>query len=135
MYLEEEAFEVEAFGVVDADGMVGGMGQVADYADEAMGVGGGGENHGLEVVGRDGLRTAEGEKQAAGSDTLHSALVDGTVAFESLLEGAVIFGEGRGIEDDDIEGVNGRIKILENIGNDATMRCVRTEIEFHITVA
>ena len=55
LHLQEEAFEVLAFGVVDGDGVVHGVGQTADDADTAAGIHGGGEDHGLEVVARDGL--------------------------------------------------------------------------------
>jgi len=55
LHLQEEAFEVLAFGVVDGDGVVHGVGQPADDADTAAGIHGGGEDHGLEVVARDGL--------------------------------------------------------------------------------
>ena len=53
--LEEQTFEVLALGVVDGDGVVHGVGQLAHDADTAAGIHGGGEDHGLEVVARDGL--------------------------------------------------------------------------------
>lgn len=62
--LQQEAFEVFPFGVADAHGMVGGMGQLTDDADIPVGVHGRGEYHGLEILFRDGLRAAEGHQQA-----------------------------------------------------------------------
>ena len=55
LHLEEQPFEVFALGVVDGDRVVHGVGQPADDADTADGIHGGGEDHGLEVVARDGL--------------------------------------------------------------------------------
>ena len=62
LYLEEEAFKVLALRVMDGDGVVDGVGQLADDADAAAGIHGGGEDHGLEVVAADGLAAAEGHQ-------------------------------------------------------------------------
>ena len=53
--LQQQPLEVLPLGVMDGDGMVHGMGQLPDDAHLATGVHGGGEDHRLEVVPRDGL--------------------------------------------------------------------------------
>ena len=70
----------------DGDGMVGGVVEVTDDAHVAVGVGGSGEGHSLEVGGGDCLRAAEGEEESAWFDGLYGALVDVAVGFESVLE-------------------------------------------------
>ena len=66
--------------------MVDGVGQLADDAHAAMGIHGGGEDHGLEVVAADSLTAAEGHQESACRQHLHSTLIDGAVAFKPLLE-------------------------------------------------
>ena len=102
-YFEEETFEVLAFRVMDADGVVHGVGELADDADAAVGVHGGGEDHSLKILLADSLATREGHQEAPCGQRLHGTLVDGTVALKSLLERAVVLGEGGRVEDDEIK--------------------------------
>ena len=89
--------------MMDRDGMVHGVGELADDADAAVGIHGGGEDHGLEVLLADGLAAAEGHQEAAGGQRLHSALVDGAVTLKSLLKRTVVLGESGRVEDDEIK--------------------------------
>lgn len=102
-YFEKKTFEILAFWVMDGDGVVHGVGEMADDADAAVGVHSRGEDHGLEVLLADGLATGEGHQKTTGGQRLHGTLVDGAVAFQSLLEGAMVLGEGGRVEDDEIK--------------------------------
>ena len=50
LYVEHQPFEVLALGVVDVDGVVGGLGELVEDADLASGDGGGGEDRGAEQL-------------------------------------------------------------------------------------
>ena len=52
---KKQSLQILPFGVIDADGVVHGVGQLAHDAHLAVGVGSGGEAHSLEVVAADGL--------------------------------------------------------------------------------
>ena len=89
--------------MVDGDGMVHGVGKLADDADTAASIHGRGEDHGLEVLLTDSLATREGHQQSTCGQSLHGALVDGAVAAQAGLQRAVILDESRRIEDDEIK--------------------------------
>ena len=79
---------------MDGDGMVHGVRELTDDADAAVGIHGGSEDHGLEVLLADGLATGEGHQKASGGKNLYGALVDGAVALKACLQRAVILGKG-----------------------------------------
>ena len=80
-HVEQQAFEVLALGVMDADRVVHGVGQLAHDAHTTAGIHGGSEDHRLEVFLADSLAAAEGHQQTTCRQRLHGALVDGTVSF------------------------------------------------------
>ena len=60
-HIEHQSFEVFAFGVVDADGVVGGLGELVEDFHFAAGVGCGCENGLAEKVFGHDLRAGESE--------------------------------------------------------------------------
>ena len=56
-YVEDEAFEVFAFGVVDVDGVVGWLGELMQDAHRTTTLGGGSEDSEAELLFAYGLRT------------------------------------------------------------------------------
>ena len=120
--------------MIDADGVVHGVGQLPDDAHLAVGIGGGGEAHGLEIVDGDGLATAERHEQSAGPDGFHSTLVDAAIAFKPLLKAAMVFGKGGWVEDDEVEG-SGGVEVFQHVGHHTLVAVGRAEVELHIAVA
>mgnify|MGYP007090440386 CR=1 FL=1 len=60
LHFEHKAFQVLALGVVDVDGMVGGLVQLVQNAHVPAALRGGGEHGQAELVLVDGLRATEG---------------------------------------------------------------------------
>jgi hypothetical protein len=95
---EQKSFEVFPFGVVDAHWVVGGVRQLTHDTHLPTGIYGSREHHCLEVFLADCLAAAEGHQESTLWQRLHSTLVDGTVAFESGLQTAVVLCECRRVE-------------------------------------
>lgn len=121
--------------MIDAHGVIHCVGQLAHDADFPMGICRSGEAHGLEIVSAHGLRATEGKEQSAWAYLLHSLLIDVAIAFQTLLQIAVILGESGRVKNDDIKLVAHRVEILQHVGHNAFMRCVLAEVQRHIAVA
>ena len=67
-YIKHQSLEVFAFGMVDVDWVVGGLGQLVQDAHLAACDGGGGKDRRAEQLFRDGLRAGEREEDAPGAD-------------------------------------------------------------------
>ena len=94
-YIKHQSLEVFAFGMVDVDWVVGGLGQLVQDAHLAACDGGGGKDRRAEQLLRDGLRAGEREEDAAGFDLRNGAGVEPLVALQGVAQHFVVFGEGR----------------------------------------
>lgn len=104
LHVEHEAFEVLALGMIDADGVVGRLVELMEDAHVATATGSGGEDGEAELLLIDGLRTAEGEEDAAGADTLEGDGVEARIALDGAAHGVAVFGESGRVKDDEVEG-------------------------------
>ena len=120
--------------MIDADGVVHGMGQTPHYTHLLMSHGGSREAHGLKVFVGHSLAAAECHQQPAALDLLHSVLVDAAIAFQSLLQVAVVLGKGRRVEDDKVKTVIHGVEVFQNIGYHTAVPGLIPEIEVDITV-
>ena len=78
--VEDQSFQVFAFGMVDVDGMVGWLVQLMEDADFSLCHCCGSEDCHSELVLVDGLRAAEGEEDTAGLYLFESFGVEFRVA-------------------------------------------------------
>ena len=90
------------------------MGQLAHYAHLLVGIGGSGKTDSLKVVVAHRLTATEGQHQPTGAYLLHRPLVDIAVAFQPLLQRAVVLGKGRRVKDDEVELVVHLLQIFEH---------------------
>lgn len=104
-HVEDEAFEVLAFGVVDVYGVILGLMQLVEDAHGASHLGCRREDGETESLFVHCLRAGEGEEDAAGPDHLDGFGIDALVATESILHRIAVFGESRWIEDDEVVAI------------------------------
>ena len=97
-HVEDEAFEVFAFGVVDVYRVILGLMQLVEDAHGASHLRCG-EPESLFVHS---LGAGEGKEDAAGSDHLNRLGVNALVAAKGILHRIAVFGKSRGIEDDEV---------------------------------
>ncbi len=109
LHIEEESLEVLAFGVVDVDGVVGGLVQTVENADAAAGLGGGGEHSEGKGLLVNNLRAAKCEDQASGSDLGNRGGVQALIGTEGIVQSASVLGECRRIHDHQIVLVLGDV--------------------------
>lgn len=95
--------------------MVGALGVGGDAAEGFFGVDGGVGDAAVEFFGADVVGAGEGGEDAAGFEHLHGAEVDLLVAAEGIAHGAFGFGEGGGIEDDEVVAGGGGFVALEEV--------------------
>ena len=100
--VEDEAFEVFAFGMVDVDRMVGGLGELMEDAHLAARHCSCSEDGEAELLFGDGLRTGEGEEDASGRDFFKSCSVESAVADHCVADCTAVFGESGWVEDDEV---------------------------------
>ena len=79
-HIKYQSFQVFAFGVIYADGVVGGLGLLVQYAHLAAALSGGTEHGQAELLLAHGLRARECEQYAAGGDFLEGTGVEAAVA-------------------------------------------------------
>ena len=95
--------------------MVGGGAAGFEELDAAVGVDGGGGEHGGEVGEWDVLGAGAGDEGAAGGEHAQRAEVHLFVTAHGGLEGAFGFGKGGRVEDDGVELFLGGIEIAEKV--------------------
>lgn len=100
--VEHETFEVFALGMVDVDGVVGGLVELMENADVATALGSSCEHRETELVLVDCLRTREGEDNSAWLDFLKGDGVETRVAFESIAQGILVLSKGWRVEHDEV---------------------------------
>ncbi len=116
----------------DVDGMVGGLAEAVEDADVAACECCGGEHGVAELFAADGLRAAEREEDAAGADGCDAARVEADVAFQRVLHGHAMLGEGGRVEDDQIIFVCCLGEVFERVGADRFVARVAGEIQLHV---
>ena len=97
-----QSLEVFAFGMIDVDRMVGGLGQLVQDADLASGDGRGREDRGAEQLLADRLRTGESEEEPSAFDLRQRPGIEPLVALHGIAQHFVVLGEGRRVEDDHV---------------------------------
>ena len=98
LYLKHESLEVFAFGVIDADGVVGRLVKLVKDADVSAALGCRSEYGQTELVLVYCLRTAEGEEYAARLDLAEGHGIEPGIAFQGVAQGIAMFGKGRRFE-------------------------------------
>jgi len=123
--LEDEALEVLGLGEVEQDGVVVRGTAAFEQGDAAVGVNGGRGDDGFEFGEADVVGAGAGDEQSAGAEHFEGAEVELFIAAECALDGALAFGEGGRIDDDDVPVVFGFGPVaeeLEGIGLDPVNR-------------
>ena len=88
--------------MIDIDGVIGRLMQLMQDAHLTLGKGCCREYRITEMVFRDHLRTRECEENAALLNLLESLLIQACVAFQRIMQGTTVLGEGGRVEDDEI---------------------------------
>ena len=104
-HVENEAFEVLAFGVVDVYGVILGLMQLVEDAHGASHLRRRRKDGETESLFVHCLGAGEGEEDAAGSNHLNRLGVDALVAAEGILHRIAVFGKSRWIEDDEVVAI------------------------------
>ena len=132
---KKQSLQVFPFGMIDTNWVVHGMRQLAHDAHLLVGIGGCGETDSLKVVVAHRLTATEGQQQSTGAYLLHRPLVDIAVAFQSLLQAAVVLGKCGRVKNDEVELVVNFLHIFQHISHYSPMGCPIAEIQRHIAVA
>ena len=88
--------------MIDVDGMVGWLVQLVQNANLAASQCSSREDCHAELVFIDGLRAAEREEDAARLYHLESLGVELRVAAQGILQGILVLGKSRRVEDDEV---------------------------------
>ena len=120
--------------MVDVDGMVGGLVELMEDAHLTAGLSRCSEDGIAEMVFRNHLRTAEREEDAAGLDLLERLVVQAGIAFQGVVQGTAVLGEGGGIEDDQVVLAASLFEVAEGIVAEGLMTLVAGEVQFDVAV-
>ena len=134
-YVEDEAFEVFAFWVVDVDWVVNWLSELVQDAHRATTLGCRSEDSKAELLFADGLRTREGEKDATWTDLFESEGIEACVATESIAESIAVLSKCWWVEDDEVVFVFDIIEIFEGIDCVSFVARVAWEVEFDVFVS
>ena len=134
LHIHQQTFQVLPFRMIDANRMVRALRKTPYNADIAVRVGGGSEEHRLEIVAADRLGAGEGKEQPAGSYLLQRPMVDIFVTLQPLLQAAMVLGKGRRIKHHNVKRLLQPRKVLQRILRHTAMRWVR-KVHRHIRVA
>ena len=101
-YIEDQALQVFALGVVDVDWMVSGLGELVEDADLAPCLSGSAEHGQPELFLADGLGAGKSEQDAARGDFLKSLGIEAAVTHQGVTQRALVLGKCRRVKDDEV---------------------------------
>ena len=154
-HIQHQAFKVLAFRMVDVDGMVGRLVQLAQDANFPLCNCSCGKDCSSELVLVDCLRATESEENTSWLYLLESLGIELCVATKGIMEGILVLSKGRRVKDDEIVlstaptkpprgeafvlplhgGVRGGpFHELEGIFCKGFMTVVTREVKFHIGI-
>ena len=116
--VEEQAFEVAAFGMEEGDRVVAGLDVARDDGHFAASFEGCLEDDLLEEGFIDEVGTGASEQVGVGWHDLHGSAVDPFIATASFIYVLSLLSKGGRIEDDDVEGSLSFFEVIEDIGSD-----------------
>ena len=130
--VEYQSLKILTLRVIDADGVVGWLGELVQDAYAATRHGCCGEYGRTEIVLRHHLRAGKGEEYASGSYLLECLGIELAVAHKGVAQGILVLCEGRRVEDDEVVLVAHAVEVLEGILGKCFVARVAGEVELHI---
>ena len=118
--------------MIDAHGVIGGLGELVQYAHATSRHGCCGEYGCAEVVLRHYLRAGEGKEDTPWAYLLEGLGIELAVSHEGIAQGILVLGKGRWVKDDEVILVAHAVEVLEGILGISLVACVAGEVELHV---